>query len=450
MSVVELSRMVTLTDVGGVLGNEEINLPEPTNTQESRAAIDQHRARFDDTLIQTVVGDAINIASYYYRNNSVSIYHEIESGKSDEFMERSTLYRSLSGTTLYTKSTYITRSCKFVLDENGKFTTPSAIKVVTSASRNWGRIFGAAFGTNVFVIPIEDYDEELIETLGKISGKFMSVVIVSKGDVIGLYRDVAAGGGTGGTLPTRIMGKERREIVRKIDVKTPRHIRKEAVQRVREERQKALLDIVEEATVTTTEETTQEERKVKKIPPKTQEPLKSLGIYDRWLPEFLRVSNNLIQWANNMQWDKIESTHNFIQIVFPTKDASQFANKWVVLSDSDVTRIKANEEVQQKFIDVFGAMMRFYGFIYADGAIANYSEEDLEALGDTIESVNDRILTYFVAGGAGGHNYRRMTRILEWATIFGFDDIRRLLVDTLALIEDAPERSKEIWANYSF
>lgn len=99
-------------------------------------------------------------------------------------------------------------------------------------------------------------------------------------------------------------------------------------------------------------------------------------------------------WRDNGQWDMIEKRHDFIQILFPTRQAGT-TNKSIVLSNTDIYDLSRNSYFIGMLANALEVMLDFYGL-----------SPDVTVID------NARYQLYFIQGGHGRHNHLRITRIM--------------------------------------
>lgn len=135
------------------------------------------------------------------------------------------------------------------------------------------------------------------------------------------------------------------------------------------------------------------------IPRSPRHALAAGRVYERLTTQYPGLLREVQHWATVGDWATFEGRHNFIQILFPGMHAGM-ANTDLVLSHDDVERLKRNPVFLEQAQKAFTAMMLFYGLHY-DGTRLTVVDQD-------------RYYRYFILGGAGGHNYLRITRILTF------------------------------------
>lgn len=136
-------------------------------------------------------------------------------------------------------------------------------------------------------------------------------------------------------------------------------------------------------------------------------------------------------------WDdeRLEERHDYIQVLFPLPDRSQFNAMAPLLDDTTVARFRADETIRANLLQSFRVMLRFYGL-----------RQD-EKTGEVVEAEN------FAARAKewlqpGDHNHLRITRILKCLTLCDLHDqaaafLRRLL--TLPGQDRISAASRQYW-----
>ena len=108
-------------------------------------------------------------------------------------------------------------------------------------------------------------------------------------------------------------------------------------------------------------------------------------------------------------YEYLESTHNYIQWLFPTRDASRFHSK-KLLSSSELVKLRASDLAKNNLIQTLITMWDFYGadlefFDDERTGDLNFSILNNTNYRERIENINTR---------SGLHNTARITRILTY------------------------------------
>lgn len=147
---------------------------------------------------------------------------------------------------------------------------------------------------------------------------------------------------------------------------------------------------------------------------------------------------NGISFEDILKYDaaKLESQHNFIQLLFPTKRPSNFANQEYFLSDELIERLKKETKFKENFLKGFLLMMRFYGISKLEESREFQIQEDAQIKGFELED----------------HNYLRLTRIVGSCSLLGFENEARSLITLLVTsaqnkIIKVSDKTLQIWNN---
>jgi hypothetical protein len=127
-------------------------------------------------------------------------------------------------------------------------------------------------------------------------------------------------------------------------------------------------------------------------------------------------------------WDheKLEATHDYIQVLFPLPEPSRFNSRAPTLRTEDVLAFRASATIRENVMRSFRLMLDFYGLEYA----AN------PPLVQKAENFPERARNWLVYGD---HNHLRITRILKCLRICGLQlAARAFLKCLLELREEQP------------
>lgn len=132
---------------------------------------------------------------------------------------------------------------------------------------------------------------------------------------------------------------------------------------------------------------------------------------------------------------QLERKHNYVQWLFPTDDKSSFNWSSPVLSREDVEMLRNDEAAMRNFRKSLEIMMKFYGFELSDNSVV---------FADDFETKAKNWIT------PNNHNYKCISRILRFLTIFEFCDIKKSFVEILDGVyekfgERIGEKSYRIW-----
>lgn len=125
-------------------------------------------------------------------------------------------------------------------------------------------------------------------------------------------------------------------------------------------------------------------------------------------------------------WDyaKLESTHDYIQWLFPLRERSKFNRNAPVLTDEVVAAFKSDKNLRLRLFKSFKVMLKFYGL-----QCSKWDNPEIEvSKSDEYESrkgewINPR-----------NHNYLRITRILTSLRILGLSNYALSFFNCLAQI----------------
>jgi hypothetical protein len=136
---------------------------------------------------------------------------------------------------------------------------------------------------------------------------------------------------------------------------------------------------------------------------------------------------------------ELESTHDYIQWLFPLSEPSAFNAQAPLLSGADITFISAAAELQSKVVESFERMLAFYGFELTkdQGGLKVRKAARFEQ-----RAMNWRTF--------GNHNYLRITRILKSLRLLGLPRHADAFLEALeAVYGEAPalmgDRTISFW-----
>jgi hypothetical protein len=148
----------------------------------------------------------------------------------------------------------------------------------------------------------------------------------------------------------------------------------------------------------------------------------------RWLADIWRLDDT-----------RLEMLHNYIQVLFPTREESLF-NAWApVLDDATITAFRQDERLRHNLATSFERMLRFFGLA------SDPQSGKVVRAADFAQQARNWIDPY-------NHNYRRITRILKSLTDLGLPDRARAFLGCLEDIyaghaEDIGEETLAYWRN---
>ncbi len=134
-----------------------------------------------------------------------------------------------------------------------------------------------------------------------------------------------------------------------------------------------------------------------------------------------RQLDDILQW----QEDLLETTHNYIQWLFPIIEANAFHASTPLLNSTTIETFKQQASIQTNLLRSLNKMLAFYGLIL------NHSKSDqitIERSAEHFASASRRWLT------PGNHNYLRFTRIIKSLCQLGLPHYAVALFDCLQVI----------------
>lgn len=129
---------------------------------------------------------------------------------------------------------------------------------------------------------------------------------------------------------------------------------------------------------------------------------------------------------------KLESKHNYIQWLFPTSKESQYT-KSPVVTTKNITEYQKSIKWQERYLQGFFRMMKFYGF-----SCSIFGEDCYVYRDETFSKRSKVWLT------KNNHNYKRLTRIMDSLIIFQKKELAYALYQTLLCVgRQYPSRISE-------
>ena len=107
--------------------------------------------------------------------------------------------------------------------------------------------------------------------------------------------------------------------------------------------------------------------------------------------------------------EELESTHDFIQWMFPLREPSGFNVNAPLLTDADITEFRSDPKLRENLLRSFEVFLAFLGLRYEDGRVTKTSDFDRKA--DVWRYPN--------------HNWLRITRVLTSLRLLGLEDQSR-------------------------
>lgn len=149
-----------------------------------------------------------------------------------------------------------------------------------------------------------------------------------------------------------------------------------------------------------------------------------------------RMIEDMWSWSNQ----KLEDVHNYIQWLFPLKEASRFNQNAPILSEEIIQTFRTNEQLRTRLITSLKVMLKFYGLQCNES-----SNGDIEIAKS--DEYQDRKRFWIEPYN---HNYLRITRILTSLSILGLENYARAFFQCLTQIyseesEDIGEETFAYW-----
>ena len=132
----------------------------------------------------------------------------------------------------------------------------------------------------------------------------------------------------------------------------------------------------------------------------------------------------------NFNSDKMENTHDFIQWLFPNKEASNYNEHAPLLTEEDIKLFATNQLLDQRVSDAVLEFMWFLGFNW-------YCDNENRKVELDVTLVTDMQLNFF------NHNHLRITRMIKFLKLINhwiLDSVFHAVYDNCSL-----EQSKQYW-----
>jgi hypothetical protein len=120
-------------------------------------------------------------------------------------------------------------------------------------------------------------------------------------------------------------------------------------------------------------------------------------------------SGRTISEILDFTYQEQEAIHDYIQWLFPLREASAFNPHAPVLSQQDIATFRGSEVLQKQLLEALKKMLAFYGFKIQGSRIVRSA--DWEERSGWLTPYN--------------HNYLRITRILTCLGLLGLEDYAR-------------------------
>lgn len=133
--------------------------------------------------------------------------------------------------------------------------------------------------------------------------------------------------------------------------------------------------------------------------------------------------------------EKLEKEHHYIQWMFPTNQKSYWNRNAPVLTDEDILMFKKNTLCMKNLRKSLRIIFKFYGFQLSGNNVV---------LAEDFETRKRKWIT------PNNHNFKRLSRILETLTIFGFNQTKKSLQELLTEIYNSNkfmigDKTHKIW-----
>src|SRR5437762_2896650 len=66
----------------------------------------------------------------------------------------------------------------------------------------------------------------------------------------------------------------------------------------------------------------------------------------------------------NWDYERLEETHDYIQVLFPLPEPSSFSSRAPILTEQEIAEFRASETMQRNVMRSFRLMLDFYGLQY--------------------------------------------------------------------------------------
>lgn len=140
--------------------------------------------------------------------------------------------------------------------------------------------------------------------------------------------------------------------------------------------------------------------------------------------------------------DELEDEHNYIQWLFPLRDASIHNYNAPIVDDSVIEAFSTDPRLRQNLLQSLKVMLRFYGLEMNDAE----NENIVIIRSEDYESRREVWLRKY------NHNYLRLTRILRCLMIFELEEYAEALYECLEKIYDEEgdkigDETFQFWTN---
>jgi hypothetical protein len=118
-----------------------------------------------------------------------------------------------------------------------------------------------------------------------------------------------------------------------------------------------------------------------------------------------RTLDEILDW----DWDRLESTHDYIQWLFPLRERSGANPSAPVLSNDEVAAFRDDAELRTQLQRAWRVMLAFYGFTVTETS-------PLQIRRSADHQLRCRVWLY-----PGSHNFLRLTRMLRSLRTLGLE-----------------------------
>ncbi|KAI4124355.1 MAG: hypothetical protein LQ341_007085 [Variospora aurantia] len=127
-----------------------------------------------------------------------------------------------------------------------------------------------------------------------------------------------------------------------------------------------------------------------------------------------RTLTSILAWPD----DRLEHSHDYIQILFPLPERSPFNFSAPVIDEQTFSQFRSKSELRDRLRDSFVRLLHFYGFELAPQVSTDEASDGKYRvnLGVDFPHASRNWVTRF------DHNHLRITRIIRSCRILGLDD----------------------------
>ena len=149
-----------------------------------------------------------------------------------------------------------------------------------------------------------------------------------------------------------------------------------------------------------------------------------------------RTLNTILSWSDV----KLEICHDYIQVVFPLPESSQFAWNAPIVDKRVYEAFNSNNKqigLQSNLQRAFLRILKFYGFEVPKGVQIQPSagREDAGIAAEWSDNHDERFANWV----RPGHNHLRITRIIRSLRILGRQDLAKILFEAIESVWSSPQ-----------